>query len=240
MVEIQGPDGSEGSRRSLAPLRPAGQEDEPDLQSRISSLAIALDLVRRQMDVTTERTARIEGVVSALLGALDGWRSDFRDLSNRTEQRLLRGLEFLDSRIPHLETDETGQDTISGLSERLSASVESQSVALRGIEAKLEEVGKEISRQLEIASRTASQDAERLAKILDQLITGLDRLDTRLSRQVGSSEYALQGSVAEVERKISQRMEEVLATIEARYRKREETLVRLILTKGDAGAETPH
>lgn len=446
MVEIQGPDDDNRPGRSLAP--PPSPEDQTrlDLDGKITSLAYALDAVRRQADATTERTARIEGVVSALLGALESLRGDQHDLTARTEQRVLRGLEFLDSRLAQsrdsgrlaedlvtvlsdtignavdtlrsqvttstarleerlaetgagqtveaalraqgdeasrsishlsdklllavenlksesassaarlelkLSEDSKTSQSVRGLvrkhSEKLTESVDSlraeqagaleelkgrltdldrsvaaasaaaaeanersteareqlaaglrrledrvsgqveaalaqmhesiaallhgqtlaaeESVrkveaalaaaaeseqttarstaafqhshtqALRNLEDKLNSVEQTVLEHLEGAGRSAVQSAERSDKTLDQLITALERMDSRFSHQVSSSEYALHGTLADLERKITEQVSEAVQGIDARVRQREEALVRLIVAGGLEGPD---
>ncbi|MBW3591159.1 MAG: hypothetical protein KY393_04845, partial [Actinobacteria bacterium] len=121
MVEIQGPNDDSPPGRGLAPSTSSDEHSRLDLDGRLTSLAYALDGMRRQMDATTERTARIEGVISALFGALESLRGDYRDLTGRTEQRVLRGLEFLDSRLAHSrESGRLPQDTATTLSDAIA------------------------------------------------------------------------------------------------------------------------
>lgn len=444
MVEIQGPDDDDRPGRSLAPPHSPEDQSRLDLDGKLTSLAYALEAIRRQADATTERTARIEGVVSALLGTLESLRGDQHDLTARTEQRVLRGLEFLDSRLAQstdsgrlaedlvtvlsdtignavdtlrsqlttstarleerlvetgagptveaalraqgdeaarsishlsdklllalenlksesvastarlelkvseeskgnqsvrglvdkhskelaesvdsLRADQTGlleeirgrltelersvaaarasaeeanerstetrtqlaaglqrlEDRVSGhvetilaqMHERiatlldglateesvrkidaaLAAAAESgdttsrsaadfqrnQTQALRNLEDKLHGVEQTVVEHLEGAGRSAAQSAERSDKTLDQLITALERMDGRFSHQVSSSEYALHGALADLERKITELVSEAVQGIEARVRQREEALVRLIVAGGLEGPD---
>lgn len=72
------------------------------LESRIASLTAEMDRWQRDLDATVDRSSRLEGAFSVLLKSLDGWRSDVREVAHRTEARVLRGLELIDSRIASL------------------------------------------------------------------------------------------------------------------------------------------
>ncbi|MEX2587209.1 MAG: hypothetical protein WD602_04350 [Actinomycetota bacterium] len=385
MVEIQEPEEGAPPGRSLAPTPSPEELSHLDLRDKLTSVAYALDALRRQADATTERTARTEGVVSALLGALESLRGDQHDLTSRTEQRVLRGLEFLDSRLAQSrdsgrlvedlsdrftsavedlkgetasstarlelrlaeeskaaestrnlirehrdklaesadalhasqaealqelkkqladtnkslserieavsesaarageESGEAREQIVSGLqrlAERLSDRIDSsaaqtqhnfadqlrdqgvdteealrrieaelaaaaereestaqsttafqrdQQHALRAMETRLQDIQQTILKQLDGSGRAAAQAAEQSAKTLDQLIAALERMDGRFSHQVSSAEYALQGTLAEVERRLTAQVADAMQGIEARLRQREETLVRLIV-----------
>lgn len=249
MVEIQGPDDDSPPGRSLTP--PPSPEDHArlDLDGKVTSLAYAFDAMRRQMDATTERTARIEGVISALMSSLDNLRGDNRDLAARTEQRVLRGLEFLDARLAHSQGSGQGSEHLNQAVETLQSRLAAlEDRMARGLELirdqgdKLAETAETLHRLenrlsqdshgTETVLESVIQSTERSTKTLDQLIAGLERMDARVSHQVSSSEYALHGTLAELERRLTEQVSEAVRSIEARVRQREETLVRLMVGGG--------
>lgn len=313
MVDIQGPGDSEQAGHSLAPARWSGDRGPVDLESRVTSVAFALDSIRRHIDVLSERTARTEGVASALFGAVEAFRTDLRDLTGRIEQRIVRALEYLDTRISRaqdsekysttalsdlaetlLKTTDVIRDQVASSTSRLEARLEvpagrpsldaslqhheaelariwdevtrigeqldtlvgqlpdwhkhseaqqatqNQIAAVEkgmqnrseALEARLEETRQSIKREVQDVVRASDREAQITEETVDKLVASLERLDSRLSRQVSSSEYALQGSVADLERKLSEQISEALVGIEARFRQREETLVRLIIAGG--------
>lgn len=212
MVEIQGPDDDSQPGSGLAPTTSSDERNRLDLEGRLTSLAYGLDGMRRQMDATTERTARIEGVISALFGALESLRGDYRDLTGRTEQRVLRGLEFLDSRLAHSrESARLPQDAATTLSDAIANAVDTLRSQVTNstarLEAKLGEVGS--NQSVEAIIRAQGDEAAHAAQRLESLADGLWTAHAQQAQAVETLKSKLsdleQGAVRDFE-KLDSRM----------------------------------
>lgn len=73
------------------------------LEEKLSSLASAVTHWERELENSASRSTRLEGAFTVLLSSLEGWKSDIREVSSRTESRVLRGLEVIDSRISRVQ-----------------------------------------------------------------------------------------------------------------------------------------
>lgn len=77
----------------------------------MTSLVAIMTRWQRDLEAAATRTSRLEGAFSVLLNSLEGWKSDTREVASRTEARVLRGLEVIDSRITHAVPAKVEPDT---------------------------------------------------------------------------------------------------------------------------------
>lgn len=91
-----------------------------ELEERLSSLAANVSHWQRDLEEAAGRASRLEGAFSVLISSLEGFKSDLREVASRTEMRVLRGLELIDSRITHVrpQVDTSG---LTGQIEQLAA-----------------------------------------------------------------------------------------------------------------------
>jgi chromosome segregation ATPase len=81
------------------------------LEEKLTSLVAIMTRWQRDLEAAANRASRLEGAFSVLLNSLEGWKSDTREVASRTEARVLKGLEVIDSRITHAVPAKVEPDT---------------------------------------------------------------------------------------------------------------------------------
>lgn len=217
----------EASRTPAPPQRI--DSDYGRLEEKLSSLASAVRRWERELENSSSRSTRLEGAFTVLLSSLEGWKSDIREVASRTESRVLRGLEVIDSRISRVQPGQSPLDQsevlaairklerdISGL-RAASGADEELHQRLSGIEKKVSASDTQLSGRLaasfEILERRLSSIEQRLstpnndlsnrmAGSFDALVDRLNAIELRLSTPDAGLTGRIAGSFELLERRL--------------------------------------
>ena len=171
-----------GSPEPEAGLTPAPPlREDPDysrLEEKISSLASAVSRWERELESSSSRSTRLEGAFTVLLSSLEGWKSDIREVASRTESRVLRGLEVIDSRISRVQPGQSPLDQTEVLA------------AIRKLERDISQL------------RAASGD-DTLHQRLSSIDKKVSASDTELSGRLAASFEILERRLSSIEQRLS-------------------------------------
>lgn len=207
--------GLESSRTSVRP--PFAENNYARLEEKLSSLSSTVGHWQRDLENAASRSSRLEGAFTVLLTSLEGWKSDMREVSSRTESRVLRGLEVIDSRISRVQPaipalDETEiLSAISNLENAIGdrmAALEQDVSGLRkaaAAPAGLETLG---SRLQGIEEKLSSTDTE-LAGRLGASFEILERRLNSIEQRIATPDTGMPAGLAESIEALAQRLQSI-------------------------------
>jgi hypothetical protein len=176
------------------PAPPERQDaDYGRLEEKLSSLASAVTHWERELENSSSRSTRLEGAFTVLLSSLEGWKSDIREVSSRTESRVLRGLEVIDSRISRVQPGASPLD-----SGEILAAIQ-----------KLERAFGERIAMLErdITAVRASTGSTEILDTLGRRLEGIEKkvssTDAALAGRLGASFEILERRLSSIEQRLS-------------------------------------
>lgn len=176
-----------------------------ELEERLSSLAANVSHWQRDLEEAAGRASRLEGAFSVLISSLEGFKSDLREVASRTEMRVLRGLELIDSRITHVrpQVDTSG---LTGQIEQLAA----------GLAARLDRLSNRLDDMEHKVSAPAPADDTLPTRVLEGLEAVLRRLQALEDRAARPpAEVQLPASLSEGFSAVGNRLEAVLRQLKA-------------------------
>lgn len=215
--------GTPRPEESRTPAPPESRNaDLGKLEEKLSSLASAVTHWERELENSSSRSTRLEGAFTVLLSSLEGWKSDIREVSSRTESRVLRGLEVIDSRISRVQPGgsplDSGEilDAIQKLErafgERI-AMLERDITAVRAATGSTEGLDT-LGRRLEVIDKKVSSSDTALAgrlgasfEILERRLSSIEQRlstpDPELAGRLGTNLDALGARLGAIEQRLS-------------------------------------
>jgi tetrahydromethanopterin S-methyltransferase subunit G len=181
----------EESRPPAAPERP--DPDYGKLEEKLSSLASAVTHWESELENSASRSTRLEGAFTVLLSSLEGWKSDIREVSSRTESRVLRGLEVIDSRISRVQPGASPLDSgeiLAAIQKLERAFGERIAILERDITAVR-------------ASTGSTEGLDTLGRRLEGIERKVSSTDTALAGRLGASFEILERRLSSIEQRLS-------------------------------------
>ncbi|MEX0790285.1 MAG: hypothetical protein WD178_05855, partial [Actinomycetota bacterium] len=187
------------------------------LEEKVSSLASAVSQWQRDLESSASRSSRLEGAFTVLLSSLEGWKSDIREVASRTESRVLRGLEVIDSRISRVQPGGSSLDP-----EEILGAIQSLE---RAFGQRITLLERDISAVR--ADARSTEGADSLDRRLDSIEKKVSASDTELSGRLGASFEILERRLSSIENKLSAPDTEMaggLESLERRLKSMEQSL----------------
>jgi tetrahydromethanopterin S-methyltransferase subunit G len=186
--------GNSGLDRGRMPApTPYAEANYSRLEEKLTSLATTVGQWERELEQAASHSSRLEGAFTVLLSSLEGWKSDMREVASRTESRVLRGLEVIDSRISRVQP----AASVLNEGEILSAITNLE----HAISERMATLELDVSRAREAAALPAGLDT------LDDRLQGIEEKvrssDTQLAGRLGASFEILERRLNSIEQRIA-------------------------------------
>lgn len=186
--------GTPRPEESRPPALPERKDsDYGKLEEKLSSLASAVTHWERELENSASRSTRLEGAFTVLLSSLEGWKSDIREVSSRTESRVLRGLEVIDSRISRVQPDASTLDSGEILA------------AIQKLERSFGERIAILERDITAvrAATGSTEGLDTLGRRLEGIEKKVSSSDTALAGRLGASFEILERRLSSIEQRLS-------------------------------------
>ncbi len=186
--------GTPRPEESRPPAPPERQDaDHGMLEEKLSSLASAVTHWESELENSVSRSTRLEGAFTVLLSSLEGWKSDIREVSSRTESRVLRGLEVIDSRISRVQPGASSLDSGEILA------------AIQKLERAFGERIAMLERDITAvrASTGSTEGLDTLGRRLEGIEKKVSSSDTALAGRLGASFEILERRLSSIEQRLS-------------------------------------
>ncbi|HEX2150043.1 MAG TPA: hypothetical protein VHI31_07740, partial [Actinomycetota bacterium] len=192
-ISTPGPGASDPIRDRTPAASQQVDADYSRLEEKLSSLAAAVNHWQRDLENSASRASRLEGAFTVLLSSLEGWKSDIREVASRTESRVLRGLEVIDSRISRVQPGGSPLEHNEILA------------AIQGLERAFGERIALLEGDIS-AVRTAARSTEgmdTLDRRLESIEMKVSASDTEMSGRLGASFEILERRLSSIEQRMS-------------------------------------